>query len=170
MLYRFRLANDLDKRKWDAMFIYPSQLVLQKLGPDDTVVLVDDFVGTGNQVCEAWLDTFSELVAGAGRVFLVVVVALTGARRKVTQETELRLIPSHELNKTDNLLSHDCNRFTSTEKQRVLSYNRKANKKHPRGYGDCGLVVVFGHRCPNDSLPILHADHPRWAGLFPRHD
>jgi hypothetical protein len=29
---------------------------------------------------------------------------------------------------------------------------------------------VFQHRSPNNSIPILHADHERWTGLFPRHD
>jgi hypothetical protein len=28
--------------------------------------------------------------------------------------------------------------------------------------------VVFQQRPPNNSTPILHADHSRWAGLFHR--
>ena len=170
MLYQFRLANRLDGKTHNQMFIYPSQLVLQRLGPDDTVVLVDDFVGTGDQVCEAWNESFAELVAGAGRVYLVVIGAVTGARRRVREETEVRLVPSHEFNEADNLFSDRCTRFPKREKGRLLAYNKRADKRHPRGYGDCGLIVVFQHRCPNNSVPMLHANHSRWTGLFPRHD
>ncbi len=73
MLYQFRVANDLDSKSNDEMFIHPSDLVRQKLGPDDTVVLVDDLVATGDQVIEAWSESFAELVANVGRVYLLVV-------------------------------------------------------------------------------------------------
>jgi len=42
-------------------------------------------------------------------------------------------------------------------------------KENPMGFGDCGLVVVFQHRPPNNTIPILHEDHSKWTGLFPRY-
>jgi hypothetical protein len=170
MLHQFRLANGLDGKKFKDLFIHRSEIVLQQLGSEDTLVFLDDFVGTGNQVCEFWTETFAELTAGIGRVYLMVVAAVQGARKKIENETDLVLVPCHELGENDNLFSDRCVHFTPHAKKALLHYDEIANKKHPRGYGDCGLVVVFQHRCPNDSIPILHANHSNWTGLFPRHD
>jgi hypothetical protein len=169
MIYQFRLANDLDARKWNAMFIRPSEIVKQQFGPDDTIVFVDDLVATGNQVVEAWSETFAELVAEVGRVFLIVVAAVREARRKISDETEIRVVSSHNLAGRDNLFADECTCFTPADKDALLRYGKKADEDRPRGYGDCGLVVVFQHRCPNNTVPILHARNGHWDGLFQRH-
>jgi hypothetical protein len=65
MLYQFRLANGLDSKSMNALFVSRSDLFRMpllpdgdpnKLGKDDVVVLLDDFTGTGKQVCDAWND------------------------------------------------------------------------------------------------------------------
>jgi hypothetical protein len=43
-----------------------------------------------------------------------------------------------------------------------------ASQRHPRGFGDCGLVIVLYHQCPNNSLAVLHASSGNWEPLFPR--
>jgi hypothetical protein len=170
MLHQFRLANSLDGKKHNDLFIHRSEIVLQKLGREDTLVFLDDFVGTGNQACDSWNESFAELTAGVGRVYLIVVAAVQSARKRIADQTELALLACHELDERDNLFSDRCVHFSSSEKDVVLAYNEAADKKQPKGYGDCGLVVVFQHRCPNNSIPILHANHTKWTGLFPRHD
>lgn len=170
MLYLFRAANNLDHSSHDEMFIYPSDLVRQKLGPKDNVVLLDDFSGTGEQVCSAWADAFSELVAGAGKVYLIVVVATDAARKRIKDETNILVRPAHTLGEKDNLFSDKCSYFSKEEKDTVLEYTTKADKISPRGYGNCGLLVTFHHKCPNNSLPILYQDNTKWTGVFPRHD
>ena len=169
MIYNFRLANNLDARKWDELFIHPSEIAIQALGPDDTIVFVDDLVATGNQVCDAWTETFAELVGNAGRVYLMVVAAVRKARAKIKGETEILIVSQDNLGPRDDLFSADCGSFSSAEKATLLRYGEKADPERPRGYGGCGLVVVFQHRCPNNSVPILHARNGRWDGLFQRH-
>lgn len=169
MMHRFRVANGLDGRKFNHLFIHPSQIVLEKLGADDTLVLVDDFVGTGDSVCSAWSESFSELVPDVGRIYLVVVVAIANGRLRVQQETSLTCFPGTELTESDIFFATQCGAFTKDEKEAVLRYCRRAHRKEPKGYKDCGLVVTFQHRCPNNSLPIFHVDNTRWTGLFPRH-
>lgn len=173
MLYQFRIANRLDGSKFNDLFVGRRDLVSQKLGPDDTVVLLDDFSGTGKQVCDAWGNpetAFGELLAGVGRVYLVLVAATQTAKQKIGEETLLSVLPSHDLRDADNIFSEKCSRFTAKERKRLLHYCERASKGTPRGFGDCGLVVVFQHRTPNNTIPILHAEHADWSGLFPRHD
>ena len=182
MLYQFRVANGLDAKSLNELFVSRSDLFRQpmlpdddpqKLGQDDVVVLLDDFSGTGKQVCDAWNDpqtSFGALLAGVGKVYLIVVAASRTARRRISHETALCLVHGHELRESDNVFSDDCKNFTKADRVKLLHYGEIADKKHPMGFGDSGLVVVFQHRSPNNSIPILHADHSRWTGLFPRHD
>jgi hypothetical protein len=143
----------------------------QKLGKDDVVVLLDDFSGTGTQVCNAWNDpvtSFGALLAGVGTVYLILVSASRAARKRILDETGMYLVSAHELHEGDNVFSDDCPHFAKLDRTKLLHYGRLASKRHPMGFGKCGFLVVFQHRTPNNSIPILHADNRRRTGLFPR--
>jgi hypothetical protein len=182
MLYQFRVANGLDARTFNELFVSRSDLFRepllpdddpQKLGKDGVVVLLDDFSGTGTQVCAAWNDpatSFGALLAGVGKVYLVLVAASRVARLRISTETGITPVPAHELNESDNIFSDRCNHFTAADQATLLRYCEIANRRHPKGFGDCGFVVVFQHRPPNNSIPILYEEHAKWSGLFPRHD
>jgi hypothetical protein len=182
MLYQFRIANGLDARGFNELFVSRSDLFRQpmlpdddpqKLGKDDVVVLLDDFSGTGTQVCAAWNDpvtSFGALLAGVGKVYLILVAASKAARERIAAETAISPVPAHELRESDNVFSEQCKHFTKGDRDRLLHYGEIADKRSPKGFGDCGFVVVFQHRPPNNSIPILHADHSKWTALFPRHD
>src|SRR5581483_4006676 len=75
MIHEFRMANSMTRKQFNYLFIHRSELVAQKLRPNDTVVLMDDFSGTGKQVSDSWRDIFSELLASGPRVILVLVAA-----------------------------------------------------------------------------------------------
>jgi hypothetical protein len=182
MLYQFRIANGLDAKHLNELFVSRSDLFRQpllpdddpqKLGRDDVVVFLDDFSGSGTQVCDAWNSpetSFGALLAGVGKIYLIVVAASKAARKRISDETSICLMPAHQLREGDNVFSDHCKHFTKAERVKLFHYCEIADKKSPKGFGDCGFVVVFQHRSPNNSIPILHADHSRWTGLFPRHD
>lgn len=182
MLYQFRVANGLDAKRFNELFVSRSDLFrqpmlpdgdLQKLGRDDTVVLLDDFSGTGTQVCDAWNDpatSFGALLAGVGKIYLVLVAASRAAQKRISAETPLCVVPAHHLHESDNVFSDRCRHFNKTDQNKLLHYGKMADRRNPMGFGNCGLIVVFQHRPPNNSIPILHADHQHWTALFPRHD
>jgi hypothetical protein len=170
MLHLFRLANGLDSRKHNDMFVHRRDLLIERLTGDDTVVLIDDFSGTGRQVCNSWREIFQELLPAEPRVFLVLLGAAQSAVDKIQNETNLRPVCGFRLAESDNFFHSACIHFTDAEKGSILKYCRRADAANPQGYGGCGFVVVFAHRCPNNSIPILHSSHTGWMGLFPRHD
>lgn len=182
MLYQFRLANGLDARRYNDVFVSRAELFrrtmlpegdARRLGSESNVVLLDDFTGTGKQVCDAWNDpetSFGALLAGVGKVYLIVIAASRAARTKIADETTITLVPAHNLHDGDNVFSPTCSHFSSGERGRLLHYGRIADSRNPKGFGECGLLVVFQHRAPNNTVPILHVEHHRWVGLFPRHD
>lgn len=169
MLHSFRLANRLDTNVFNNMFIGRSDLVREKLTAEDTVVFIDDFSGTGDTACSAWNEIFRELLATGPATYLILAGASNAALRRIEQETELRPLAGFRLYDGDDIFSDGCKFFTRCEKESLLEYCRIADKRIPRGYGNCGFVVVFVHRCPNNSIPILHSNNARWAGLFQRH-
>lgn len=170
MLYNFRLANGLNGRKYNDLFIYRSELAVENLGPDDTVVFVDDFSGTGDQACKAWKHEFEELLSGKPTVYLVLIAASKAARTRIEDETDLTVVPHIELTDADNVFSPRCRHFTLGEKDILLRYCRRGDRKSPKGYRDCGFILVFTHNCPNNSIPLLRAHNQSWEGLFRRHD
>lgn len=170
MLHKFRLANGLNGKRYNNLFIHRSDLLREDLGVGDTIVFVDDFSGTGKQVTDAWKEYLHEIMPEGPNVYLILVAASIDAREKINQETGLTAYPYIELNSGDNLFSRDCRCFLDTEKQIILEYCRRANRQNPKGRGECGFVIIFAHTCPNNSIPILHAHHPNWHGLFRRYD
>jgi hypothetical protein len=169
MVHAFRMATSMTSKHYNDLFIHRSELVSRNPGPDDTVVLIDDFSGTGNQACDSW-HIFSELLTGGPRVILMLIAATHQALQRITDKTEMQPVCGTTLRSKDNIYHADCTFFSHDEKNRLLKYCASADAVRPRGYGDCGLLVVFAHRCPNNTIPILHANSAAWQALFPRDD
>ena len=176
MLHRFRTALGLTGSRYSELFIHKADLLRQGIGAEDSVVFIDDFAGTGQQACRAWrghpetgITGLAELLPGNPKTYLILIAAGKRAVDRITQETSLKVIARHVLHASDDIFSGDCLHFTPTEKDSLLGYCKRADHKIPRGYGGCGFVIVLAHKTPNNSIPVLHASHHRWRGLFPRH-
>lgn len=170
MIWYFRHANNMTGRPYKDLFIYRRDLLSENLEPSDTVVFVDDFSGTGQQASGAWKEQLEELLPNSPRAYLVLVVGSITARNRISAETGLTVVNSIELTDRDNLFSEACTYFTREEKETLLKYCRRADRREPKGFGNCGYVVVLAHKCPNNSVPVLHARNGRWEGLFRRYD
>jgi hypothetical protein len=170
MLHRFRTANNLGGRRYNSLFHYRSELLMLAPGEEDTVVLIDDFSGTGDQACQAWEEVYRELLPFGPHIYLLLVASSRAARERIRRETEMIPQAHIELRDGDNLFASACRHFTSEEKDRIFQYCKRADPSSPRGYGDCGFVIVLAHKCPNNSLPLLHVRRKDWEGLFRRHD
>lgn len=168
MTHEFRLANDMSRKQYSQLFIHKSELVRAEPGPDDTVVLIDDFSATGTQACDAWEAVFAELLPQQPRIFLMLVATTADARERIERETEMAVSAGVVLDHSDEVFHDACLHFPAAEKERIRHYCNRASATKPQGFGGKGLLVVFNHRCPNNSLPILYARHGDWRGLFLR--
>lgn len=168
MLRKFREANRLAGSKQDYLFETLSNLPAHQLTEADTVLLVDDFSGTGQQISDYW-PTHAELIGGA-RAYLILTAATRDAISLMMKLPSLsEVLVDYVLEPQDNLLAEQSSVFTDYEKERLLEYCIIADKARPKGYGDCGLGVILSHKTPNNSLPVLHVNRPAWRGLFPRY-
>jgi hypothetical protein len=166
MLHVFRTANRLSSATFDEMFVYKTDLLKQQLDASDTVVFVDDFSGTGEQAAATWNETLSELLPGNPRLFLILIATTRDAATRISSETTLRVRPFRRLDERHNFFAARCSHFSNDEKTKVLHYCDRANSRWPRGRGECGLLLVMAHRCPNNSIPILHGRTGDFTGLF----
>jgi hypothetical protein len=168
MLHAFRVANNLAHNRHNRLFIHRSELPSKELTENDNIVLVDDFSGTGRQACTSWTEIFQELLIGPASKYLVLAAATAGAVRRINQETGMDVRCNRIFQNRDNLFHQTCHFYSQNEKNRILRYCRTADPVRPRGFGESGLLVVLGHRCPNNSIPILHSENANWTPLFPR--
>jgi hypothetical protein len=66
MISYLRQALGMRHKSYNELFIQPQNLVQARLTSEDTVVLVDDFAGSGEQACSSWDKFFKELVGAVG--------------------------------------------------------------------------------------------------------
>jgi catechol 2,3-dioxygenase-like lactoylglutathione lyase family enzyme len=169
MLHKFRLANNLARHKYDRLFPGRSELLNLAPGEGDTVVLVDDFAGTGDQACDFWERTYRELLPFGARVVLVLVASSNKAVARIATATGMTPVAHIVLDETDDLFAEACGCFSVEEKVTLLQYCQRASTRKPRGHGECGFVIVLAHKCPNNSIAVLHVKARKWNGLFPRY-
>lgn len=169
MLQKFRHANNLASRRYNSLFVHRSELLKAGLRPEDHIVFVDDFAGSGKQATNAW-PLLKEFLPEGPDVHLLLVAATRKAVDRITKETELLVQSEIVLGESDAIFSDACNRFTPQEKQTLATYCQRAASSGGSKYGQDGYVIVFSHTCPNNSLPILHGQTNDWEGLFRRYD
>jgi hypothetical protein len=167
MLRIFREANGLTRAQYDDLFRHVPEIPKLKLTAADTIILVDDFSGSGKQICRRWPQLL-ELIASEARCFIVLTAATATAKDKIERETELEVLTQTIIQVNENIFSDRCSRFNAEEKRTLLRYCKLADAKNPRGFNEGGLLYVLSHKTPNNSIPILHTNHNRWVGLFPR--
>lgn len=107
MLRIFREANKLTEKRYDVLFKNISDIPRLKLSVEDTVVLVDDFAGTGRQICDRW-PTLNELIACDARCYLVLTAATAAAIEKIRERTTLEILVDHEIHRNENIFSNSC--------------------------------------------------------------
>src|SRR5262249_30458790 len=123
-----------------------------------------------DQACGFWKGTYEELLPFGAEVLLVLVGSSERAEERIKSETGMRPVVGRRIGTSDSIFSDACTAFSDKEKASILKYCKRADPKHPKGHGDCGFVIVFAHKCPNNSLPILYARRRGWEGLFPRYN
>lgn len=168
MMHPFRTANNLAGKQYNSLFAHWSQLA--SMGPEDTIVFVDDFSGTGSQVKEYWDLTFAELLASGPTAYLLLTAATTTAQTNISKETSLSLRAGRLFDSSDDIFASDCKSFSKDEKDALLKYCLRASPQEPRGRGSSGLLVVLAHKAPNNSIPVLHKVNQQWTGLFRRYN
>ena len=155
-----------------------------------TVVLLDDFGGTGDtyggkirRVVKSLRDPQSAmygLTTPDAEMIAVVYLATERARTKLRDvaaelaEFPIRIEVVHifpdsiRLEPMKEPFSAIVDRYLDWEQDEHFAKGGSTDAKY--GYGGCGLPVVLTHNTPNDSLFLLWTSKAQLTGLFPRID
>jgi hypothetical protein len=145
----------------------PDLLRKRRVGP---IVIVADFIGSGNRVWEM-LEAFRAIATfRSWRSYHLIkffVVAYSGT------EEGIRVVQSSGLRPTV-LTVAGCPTITGAFRGAVrdavyqLCRTYPAGHSKPFGYGHSGALIAFEHGVPNNAPPILHSDRKNWRPLFRR--
>lgn len=153
--------------------------------PPAAIVVVDDFIGTGESLStnmKAFVGGLDGRLRRLNVKLLVVAVMATAKGEKVARDRVAKLDCDAELRVVEVLsnkhyaFAEDSAIWTTTDErgrafelcQRLGS---RIHKQNPLGFGDQGLLLVFQDTCPNNSLPIIHGRSggtEPWQPLFER--
>lgn len=161
-------------------------LIEKKIGELKTLnalLIIDDFIGSGNNVIENTEEYFSpELCALLKEREIVVIFGIiTGfaeAKEKVEQKIEQIGLDSDVLiidllNESDKCFSNVSSIFTTPfDRKRARDISKRKGEliedKYPLGSFDCESLVAFPMNCPNNTLPIFWKKAGNWTPLFER--
>jgi hypothetical protein len=146
------------------------------------IVLIDDFIGTGQTTVGMLRKLTPEVKGILGREsvskFLIAVTGFTAALEAV--ETEIQNlgvgIETHLLEPLvgSRMVFSDTSTVFADESEKLKAkdyayeYGVKIEPDIPLGYGNCEAAVVFENKIPNNCLPILWSRSKGWKPIFPR--
>lgn len=181
----------------ESRMVEPHQAVkvLASSKPNDVrntaLVLVDDFAGSGEQVCKT-LEKRVSVVDGefvsiqdlANRkglkVYYCLLVATRVAKKRLEREhSYISVNCPHVLGEKYNIRSKNCaiisdcaaNDVHSVIRKYASIYMASPNVKSwvsEYGFRDLGLTIAFEHSVPDATLPIFWAEGSDWKPLYRR--
>ena len=181
----YQQANDIVSRNVQAPSKVGAALGRARKQGEVGLVIVDDMVGTGNNLVErltALSEVFQQAKIGTEIPLSVVVLCGTLQGEEHVRTFLEDAMPNADLEVCETLKGRhfafdDSIGLWETEvekmeaKSLMLDLGARVQKNKPLGFDDQGLLLTFPRNCPNNSLPILHGsakgDKP-WTPLFPR--
>jgi hypothetical protein len=156
----------------------------QKRLSKETVFLLDDFIGSGNQAIKMWSQEYHGLslakVSKKNTHLKFVYLCLVGMKKgknDIEKKTPIKVILGDELNEKFKCFSAISEIYRNTieraDAKRIMSQKgRMLFPQHPLGYRNMQLALAFHYNTPNDSLPVIwkRMSDGGWWPLFERYE
>lgn len=180
MVYFFKQSHNVKGLKYMELFEFLHST--EDFSTKETVFLLDDFVGSGNQAITTWYNnktndkSFND-VSEENPHLKFIYLALIGFKegKKVIEEnTPMKVILGEELDERFKCFSDVSviyeNPNERIEAKRVMEEKGRMLYEYPLGYDNMELAVAFHHNTPNNSLPVIwkRRDDESWYPLFER--
>lgn len=173
-----RLVKSLQLR--DKWAVWPQQLAT--IVGLSTVILVDDFCGSGQQFCDfVELTKFDELMRAKPdcRIFYLTVAAHADGVSKIRETFPRICVIAGEVLSNENhffdgtVLTHIMvdgliDRLRADHKKICDEVGLGGKKVGAMGFCDQGLTYAFDHGTPNNTLPIFWKQRDQWQPLVDR--
>ena len=178
ILYHYRITNVIPQIKFVDLDGLRDRLMNSGENSVDSVVFIDDFIGTGGEAIRVLSMELVEILQNhefkyAG--FHALAGFMHGVqeiKRHVTLDVEV----AHLLTESDQVF-HEASEALGADffdrlryKEIAKEYGRKLFPAGPLGYGDCQALVAFFYNTPNNTLPIIWSEANGWRPLLRRTD
>jgi hypothetical protein len=132
------------------------------------VVLVDDFIGSGNQLSAYWDEVLKQLIPPPlPPLYVASLAACDKGIQVVHASTPLRVITVHYL--PANAFLQESPNFNDEEKEIIRNYCLAVGNQ-PAGWGGLELLLAFTYGCPDNTLSVFRGSQRQrtWRGILPR--
>lgn len=154
-----------------------------------SVVFVDDFVGSGNQMIESWhrsycigsgnIESFAAASKHGSKVFYTPIIATKYGLERIRKKcTGLDLRPAHVIDEMYSLTSDESILWPTALKPHAADFLFNASQRAGivdefgdpgwKGFHDLALPLAFSHSVPDATLPLYFWNHNGWTPLISR--
>lgn len=153
----------LDSR--DALGIYK---VTNKM-EEGALIYIDDFVGTGDQLCEAREGVQKSVVGTFSEFLLVPSICEEGYRRLV--DLGVAVYAGHIHSRAERPLHTNSHLMDADDRFRFVEKCKEIRHKYCLGYNDLASMVVLYRNAPNSIPAVLRGSDKQtpFYGMFPRY-
>lgn len=122
----------------------------------DTLILIDDFVGSGNTFIK-WYNTNIDLLNNFKTIFYVCFTAFQKGIDKIQDETKVQVICAYLIEESQQAIEGTLFKDEETKniKDLVEKYSSRIGTDYIFGYDNCQLLLSFEDNIPNNSLGLL---------------
>ncbi|WP_018623043.1 phosphoribosyltransferase-like protein [Spirosoma luteum] len=138
-----------------------------------TFIFIDDISGTGKTFCDVHSECDQIQLNSSYIIFAPLTIHETAVNKISASFPDIKLCYVEKLDSTHSFFNFGLEPQLDQEIERLYSNLIVAklgtvSKRVKKGYGKLGLLYLFEHACPNNSLPVLYHNRDGWNPLFTR--
>ena len=179
--YFFQKTNFYKLHKNKIILLPVIENIEIKQGITYNLILIDDFVGTGQSVEDFFVEKINPITENFNSIFFVGIAGMKDGIRKINKYFSRVLIPNSNI--FEKVFSSESSYFGYRKhiNYRLLAYKygsvltspiklKNGNDKfiHALGYNNAQALVSFSYGSPNNTLPIIWSNKDNWIPLLPR--
>ncbi|MDD3248537.1 MAG: hypothetical protein PHF18_17040 [Methanosarcina sp.] len=153
----------------DKLLIQFENLELLTEKRDKTLVLIDDFIGSGSTYVK-WYKNHTDQLSYFSKIIYVSVTGLLKGINTIENETKTEVLCANIFNEDDQVI--DGTLFDSEDRQMIIKlidrYSSIIGSEHVYGRDNCQLLLAFEYNIPNSSIGILWWSNNNWTPLISR--
>jgi len=168
LIYLYKIENSLGDSQ------ITSHDKLDQANDYDTIVFIDDLIGTGNQflkfVEKIHLD---DLKSKGKNIYYLALVGFEKGIKNIGMKTQIKVKVGQKLTEQDLPLSEKSNIFSLEEKIKAKDvlekYGEILYKDNGLGYKNFGALIAFDHRAPNITFSVMWSNAKGWFPVLKRY-
>ncbi|MFC1999175.1 hypothetical protein ACFLXE_00265 [Chloroflexota bacterium] len=166
------------------LIVNPVEMVEEIEGGCNRIVIVDDCVGSGDQIVNFWNEPIkgypfspNELAQNRPQVkfdYLTLVAVRSGLQQASKETPGLRITACETLGDEHRVFGPNSQFFHSQDEQdnaeQYLQSLLPQRGIRIRGHDGLDYAIAFNHNIPDWTLPLFHKKRPNWRPLMLRKD